>query len=175
MIDRVKNGSLLVHGKVGSADTPHLVMPITVEPTKPRMCRDKRFLDLWIKRSPFPLDYITNLPCYVRVNHFQTTIDDESGYGHALRPQSRISLEVISSCRRPFRLAAKPAHIFSTPLLWLPPPITNRLASLAPITFQLTFLVEESSLWLPQIDVPEASRVGDIFRSQKDLNSLALG
>ena len=65
IIDRVKNGSLLVHGKVGSVDPPHLVMPITVELTKPRMCHNEQFLNLWIKDSPFSLDYITNLPRYV--------------------------------------------------------------------------------------------------------------
>ena len=37
ILDRVKNGSLLVWGKVGSVQPPHLVLPITVEPTKPRL------------------------------------------------------------------------------------------------------------------------------------------
>lgn len=90
ILDRVKNGSLLVHGKVGSVDPPYLVMPITVEPSKPRMCHDERFLNLWIKDSPFTLDYITNLPRYVGLDHFQTTLDDKSGYDHVpLHPQSR--------------------------------------------------------------------------------------
>ena len=90
VIDRVRNGSLLVHGKVSSTEPPHLIMPITVEPTKPRMCHDERFLNLWIKDSPFSLDYITNLPRYVGLNHFQTTLDDKSGYDHVpLHPQSR--------------------------------------------------------------------------------------
>lgn len=43
ILARVKNGSLLVWGKVGSVQPPHLVLPITVEPTKPRMCHDERF------------------------------------------------------------------------------------------------------------------------------------
>ena len=90
IIDRVRIGSLLVHGKVGSVEPPHLIMPITVEPTKPRVCHDERFLNLWIKDSPFSLDYITNLPRYVGLNHFQTTLDDKSGYDHVpLHPQSR--------------------------------------------------------------------------------------
>ena len=90
IIDRVNNGSLLVHGKMGSVDPPHLVMPLTVEPTKPRMCHDGRFLNLWIKDSPFSLDYITNLHRYVGLKSFQTTLDDKSGYDHApLHPQSR--------------------------------------------------------------------------------------
>ena len=54
------------------------------------MCHDERFLNLWIKDSPFSLDYITNLPRYVGLNHFQTTLDDKSGYDHVpLHPQSR--------------------------------------------------------------------------------------
>ena len=90
IIDRVRNGSLLGHGKVGSVEPPHLIMPITVEPTKLRLCHDERFLNLWIKDSPFSLDYITNLPRYGGLNHFQTTLDDKSGYDHVpLHPQSR--------------------------------------------------------------------------------------
>ena len=65
-------------------------MPITIEASKPRMCHDERFLNLWIKDSPFSLDYITNLPWYVGLNHFQTTLDDRSGYDHVpLHPESR--------------------------------------------------------------------------------------
>ena len=62
ILDRVKNGSLLVWGKVGSVQPPHLVGPITVEPTKPRMCHVERFLNLWIKDLPLSLDYISGLP-----------------------------------------------------------------------------------------------------------------
>ena len=55
-------------------------MPLTVEATKPRLCHDERFLNLWVKDSPFTLDYISNLPRYVGKDSFQTTIDDKSGY-----------------------------------------------------------------------------------------------
>lgn len=89
---RVKNGSLLVHGKVSSVDPSYLVMPNTVEPTELRMCHDEWFLKLWITDSPFSRDYITNLPQYVGLNHSQTTLDDKSGYDHVLlQPQSRTS------------------------------------------------------------------------------------
>ena len=57
-------------------------MPITVEPSKPRMCQDERFLNLWIKDLPFSLDLITDLPRYVQKGNFQTTCDDKSGYDH---------------------------------------------------------------------------------------------
>ena len=83
------NGSLPVWGEVGKVDPPHLVMPITVEPGKPRMCHDERFLNLWIRDCPFNLDSITDLPRYVAPGHFQTTLDDKSGYDHVrLHPSS---------------------------------------------------------------------------------------
>ena len=89
ILERVSNGSLLVWGEVGKVHLPHLVMPITVEPSKPRMCHDERFLNCWIKDCPFTLDYITDLPRYVLRGHFQTSFDDKSGYDHVrLHPSS---------------------------------------------------------------------------------------
>ena len=84
ILDRVANGSLSVWGKVGEVSPPHLVMPITVESSKPRMCHDERFLNLWIRDLPFSLDLITDLPRYVHKGNFQTTCDDKSGYDHVL-------------------------------------------------------------------------------------------
>jgi len=31
---------------------PHLVLPLTVEPSKPRLCNDDRFLNLWTEERP---------------------------------------------------------------------------------------------------------------------------
>ena len=87
IIDRVRNGSV---------EPPHLVRVITVERSKPRMCHNELFLNLWIKDSPSSLDYITNLPRYVGLNHFQTNLDDKSGYDHVplhLRSRSFFGLE----------------------------------------------------------------------------------
>ena len=90
IIDRFKNGSLIFWGKVGEVQPLHLVMLITVEPSKPRMCHDERFLNLWIKDCPFSLDYLSDLPRYVGPGHFQTVCDDKSGYDHiCLSPSSR--------------------------------------------------------------------------------------
>ena len=90
IIDRFKNGSLVFWGKVGEVQPPHLVMPTTVEPSKPRMCHDERFLNLWIKDCPFSLDYLSDLPRYVGPGHYQTVCDDKSGYDHiCLSPSSR--------------------------------------------------------------------------------------
>ncbi|KAL9956108.1 hypothetical protein ACROYT_G037537 [Oculina patagonica] len=82
ILERVKNGSLSVWGRVGEDDPPHLVMPLTIEPSKPRLCHDERFLNLWIRDLPLKLDYISDLPRYVEKYHFQTTMDDKSGYDH---------------------------------------------------------------------------------------------
>ena len=80
LLDKVANGSFLIWGKVGEVDPPQLVMPITIEPTKPRMCHDESFLNLWIRDYPIPLDYITDLSRCVFYGHFQTTFDEKSGF-----------------------------------------------------------------------------------------------
>ena len=90
VLERVANGSWSVWGKVGEVSPPHLVMPITIEPSKPRMCHGERFLNLWIKDLPFSLDLITDLPRYLHNNSFQTRCDDKSGYDQVrLSPNSR--------------------------------------------------------------------------------------
>ena len=88
--ERVRTGSLIFRGFISQVQPPHLVMPITVEPTTPRMCHNERFLNLWIHDHPFSLDYLSDLPRYVGCGHFQTVCDDKSGYDHLmLTPSSR--------------------------------------------------------------------------------------
>ena len=82
LLDRIKNGSLRVWGKVGECEPPHLVMPLTVEPSKPRLCHDERFLNLWICDSPFSLDTLKEVPRVVQRDMFLTSVDDKSGYDH---------------------------------------------------------------------------------------------
>ena len=90
ILERVRNGSLKFWGVAGEVEPPYLVMPITIEPTKPRMCHDERFLNLWTKDLPFSLDYLSDLPRYVTKNSFQTVCDDKSGYDHvSLQPESQ--------------------------------------------------------------------------------------
>ena len=84
-LERVADGSFLVWLEIGKVNPPHLVIPITVEPTKPRMCHDERFLNCWIRLPIF----LKDLPRYVGVGHYQTTFDDKSGYDHIfLHPSS---------------------------------------------------------------------------------------
>lgn len=87
---RLATGAISLVDKVGQVDPPHLVMPLTVEPSKPRLCNDNRFLNLWINDSPFTLDPLAALPRYVSRDSFQTVCDDKSGYDHVfLTPASR--------------------------------------------------------------------------------------
>ena len=78
----VESGAVSIWGEVGSVPPPHLILRVTVEPSKPRLCHDERFLNLWIRDTPFKLDHLTDLPRYVLPGHFQTSFDDKNGYQH---------------------------------------------------------------------------------------------
>ena len=75
VLERVENGSLSVWGKEGECSPPHLVIPITIEPTKPRKCHDERFLNLWMDLLLMSFDRITDIPRYVEEGHYQTKMD----------------------------------------------------------------------------------------------------
>lgn len=64
-------------------------MPLTEEPSKPRLCHYERFLNLWIRDLPLKLDYIPYLPLYVAKFHIQTTMDDKSGHDHVELSEER--------------------------------------------------------------------------------------
>jgi len=80
--ERMRNGSLTVLGKVGECDPPYLILPLTVEPTKPRLCHDERFLHLWIVDSPFSLETLKEIPRLVNSGDMMSCLDDKSGYDH---------------------------------------------------------------------------------------------
>lgn len=63
---------------------PHLILPLVVEPTKPRLCHDERFLNLWVKDMPFKLDTLNDVPRLINEDSFMTSVDDKSGYDHIL-------------------------------------------------------------------------------------------
>ena len=91
LLERLRTGAISLKGRISEVELPHLVLPLTVEPTKPRLCHDARFLNLWMMDVPFKLDSITNLPRYVAQNTYQTILDDKSGYDHLfLTEQSRV-------------------------------------------------------------------------------------
>ena len=67
---------------------PHLVLALTVEPLKSRLCHDARYLNFWMRDNPFFLDTLNSLPRYVTKDSFQTVLDDKSGYDHIFLTQS---------------------------------------------------------------------------------------
>ena len=84
LLARLNTGAIKVLGKVGLVDPPYLVLPLTIEPKKPRLCYDARFLNLWMRDVPFSLDTLSDLPRYVGRDSYQTVLDDKSGYDHVL-------------------------------------------------------------------------------------------
>ena len=70
---------------MGEVDPSHLVMPRTVEPSKSRLCKDNRFVNLWMIDQPFNLDHLHQLPLYVSENSYRTVCDD---YDHVLMASS---------------------------------------------------------------------------------------
>ena len=46
LLDRYETGAVSLLGKVGEVQPPHLVLPLTMEPTKPRLNHDARSLNL---------------------------------------------------------------------------------------------------------------------------------
>lgn len=84
LVTRVRTKAISVLGRVGSVEPPYLVLPLTIEPSKPRLCHDARFCNLWMKDMPFKLDKLVNVTRYVRQDSYQTILDDKSGYDHIL-------------------------------------------------------------------------------------------
>ena len=84
LLDRLRTGAISLIGRLGCVPLPHLVLPLTIEPNKPRLCHDARFLNLWIVDHPFKLDRLSDVPRYVPRDSYQTILDDKSGYDHIL-------------------------------------------------------------------------------------------
>lgn len=86
----ISQGVIKVHDMIGVCSPPHVVLPLTVEPTKPRLGHDECFLNLWTRDLPFKLDHLPDLPRYVLLGHFQTTFDHNNGYQHLkIHPDSQ--------------------------------------------------------------------------------------
>lgn len=84
----IASGAIKILGKVGHCVPPRIVMPLTVEPSKPRLCHDERFLNLWIKDCPFKLETLRDVHRIVPNNAFMITCDEKSGYSHVRLNQS---------------------------------------------------------------------------------------
>ena len=105
VIDRLRTGAIFLWGRVGEVPLPHLVMPLTVEPSKPRLCNDNRCLNLWIRDMPFQVDSLLGLPRYV--------------FPLLSNQSVTINLATITSC-----LPLKAAHIL----------VSSGVASTSPVT-----------------------------------------
>ena len=88
LIDRLVTGAISLLGGVEEVELPRIVLPLTVEPSKPRLWHDARYLNLWMRDKPFSLDSLNDLPRYVARDSFQTVLDDTSGYDHILLTES---------------------------------------------------------------------------------------
>lgn len=87
LLERIATGAVRIWGRVGKVTPPWLVLPMTVEPNKPRLCVDARFLNLWMMDTPFHLDTLVSVPRIVYQGSHFSKIDDKSGYDHILLSQ----------------------------------------------------------------------------------------
>ena len=62
---RLETGAISVWANVGDTSPPFIVSPLTVEPSKPRLCLNMRYLNLWMKDTPFKLDSLSSIPRFV--------------------------------------------------------------------------------------------------------------
>ena len=83
--ERISNGSLKLLGRwdqLSERELPACIMPLTLDPKKDRVCHDERFLNLFIKDSPFRLDTLRDVPRIVQENDLLVNTDEKSGYDH---------------------------------------------------------------------------------------------
>ena len=78
----LRSRSIKLVGKVGDSECPKVVMPLTVEPSKPRLCHDERFLNLWIKDCPFQLETLKDVHRIVERGSQMIACDEKAGYSH---------------------------------------------------------------------------------------------
>ncbi|KAJ8317151.1 hypothetical protein KUTeg_005055 [Tegillarca granosa] len=82
LCNRISTGSIKLLGRVGECQPPRVIMPLTIEPSKPRLCHDERYLNLWIKDSPFHLGTLKDVHRLVGKYALMITCDEKSGYDH---------------------------------------------------------------------------------------------
>ena len=66
--------------RVGEVDPPHIVAPLTIEPSKPRLCINLMYLNKWVRDISFSLDTLKDVPRATKASAFFTSIDDKSGF-----------------------------------------------------------------------------------------------
>ena len=61
---------------------PHLILPLGVEPSKPRFIWDGRYLNLWMGELPFCLETLRKLPGIIPEGAKALSADLKNGYYH---------------------------------------------------------------------------------------------
>ncbi len=115
--ERLRNGSVSVLGEVWIDPPPHLILPLLIEPSKPRMCCNARFLNLWIRNSPFVLDTLRDVPRMLQWEVYMTKCDGKSCFDHIklkkVAARSSVSNGASSTIHSiPFRSVKRQAHIY---------------------------------------------------------------
>lgn len=124
-------------------------MPITVEPTKPRMCHDEQFLNLWIRIAPFRwITYLTSLGTLVRVI-FRISVTTRVAtttfvYLDLVEPFLGFRGKVVISFIIPSPSDGRQVPTFITPLVCWRLVILGLLACLARNTLTIAM---QASLW----------------------------
>uniref|UniRef100_A0A8W8HTC3 Uncharacterized protein n=1 Tax=Magallana gigas TaxID=29159 RepID=A0A8W8HTC3_MAGGI len=80
LYEKIRSGATRVLGKVGEREMPHNFMPLTIEPSKPRLCHYDRFFNLWVKDLPFQLKTLRDVHRLEGCNAFLIATDEKSRY-----------------------------------------------------------------------------------------------
>lgn len=81
-------GAVRVWRKVGLTEPPHLVLQLMVEPSKPRLRLDARFLKLWTKDCPFSLVRLSDVKSCLLKFVIDEQCDDKSRYDQVFLSKS---------------------------------------------------------------------------------------
>ena len=71
-------------------------MPLTVEPSKPRLCHDDRYLNIWTKDVPLTLETLKDAHRLIDKDACMITCDEKSGYDHVRLTRSHKLILVYS-------------------------------------------------------------------------------
>ena len=63
---KIAMGVIKVWGRVGTCQPPAIVMPLSIEPSKPRLVHYQQYLNCFMRHCPFSLDQVVNLPRYLQ-------------------------------------------------------------------------------------------------------------
>lgn len=69
-------------GKFGFCSPPNVIMSLTIEPTKSRLCHDERYLNLLTRNLPVQLENLKHVHKLIQKDTDMVSCDDKSGYDH---------------------------------------------------------------------------------------------